>query len=358
MTQRLMVTNLVQATASVLSASSAAVSNPVTWVQDQLRSKRWRSEVGWNIVASFNDRLDFYDGSTRVASLTVGNYASGDDLATEIQTRMNAVSSSCTVSYSTTTKKFTIARSGTLQLRWQSGSNADRSIGEDIGFDVSANDTGSSSYVADDESYRSREWVKVDLGSALAVKVGAAVDHNAGAAGAVTLQGNASDSWSSPTVDEALGGDDDLRAEYIAQQTLRYWRLVLNGVSVDVGYTELGVWFLGSYTEPTVCDAIGRTRHYEQLSTLQMSPSGSHFRDERAQRAVWSMSWSELEDADRIAIHDALFAVPRGKCFFFGWDDTDATDMFYVFLADTFSQALTSHLYHDVSIPVLAEALP
>ena len=365
MAQRLMVTNRIAAAAAVLTASSEDASTPRAWAQDQLRSKAWRSKLGWNIRAGENDKLDFTEGSTgdATATLTAGNYATGALMATQIQTQMDAAATdnTYTVTYSSSTKKFTIARAtgtDTIGLEWLTGANTATSVGLDLGFVVSADDTGATSYVSDSAAYKSREWLKVDLGSALAVASGLVINHNLGASGTITLQGNATDAWTSPTVDEALGGDADIRADYFTEQSLRWWRLLIDDVQTNTaGYSEVGVWFAGPYTEPTVCYSIGMVKRYEQLSRVAVGISGSHFRDEGAQRPVWSMRWTELLAADRTALQAALFAVPRGKTFFFGFDSTDATDTEYVWLVEGFSEELTTALAYDIPVPVLSGAL-
>jgi len=365
MAQRLMVTNRVPAAAAVLTASSEDASTPRAWVQDQLRSKAWRSKVGWNIRAAENDDLDFTEGTSgdATASLTAGNYATGALLAAEIETQMDtaATDNTYTVSYSSSTKKFTIARdtgSATIGLEWSTGANAATSVGDDLGFDTAADDTGATSYEGDATAYKTREWLKVDLGSALAVSTGVVINHNLGATGTITLQGNASDAWTSPTVAEALAGDADIRADYFTEQSLRWWRLLIDDVQTNTaGYSEVGVWYAGPYVEPTVCYSIGMVKRYEQLSRVAVAISGAHFRDEGAQRPVWSMRWAELESADQAALQAALFAVPRGKAFFFGFDSTDASDTEYVWLAEGFSEELTTALAYDIPLPVLAGAL-
>jgi len=55
-----------------------------------------------------------------------------------------------TVTYSDTTGKFTIASDGvTLSLLWNTGTNTATTIGSDLGFTVSADDTGATSYTSD-----------------------------------------------------------------------------------------------------------------------------------------------------------------------------------------------------------------
>ena len=192
---RLAVDNLFTAAASTRSVSDADSSAPLDNLLDQLRSKAWRTESGWTIVASFNDRLDFYDGSNRTANLTPGNYSTGSALAAEIQTAMNAVSSNCTCSYSGTTYHFTIGRtSGTLHLRWNSGSNKARSICVDLGFFDSSDQSGSSSYESSLTVFQSRHWIKVDLGSSAPdVSTVVVLDHNLGANGVMEIAGNPTD---------------------------------------------------------------------------------------------------------------------------------------------------------------------
>lgn len=365
MAQRIMVTNRIMAAAAALSASSEQTSAPKTWAKDQLRSKAWRSKLGWNIRASENDKLDFTEGVTgdATATLTAGNYSTGALMAAEIQTQMDAAATdnTYTVTYSSSTKKFAIARatgSATIGLEWSTGANAATSVGLDLGFDTSADDTGATSYEADNAAYKSREWLKADLGSALAVSCGIAINHNLGASGTITLQGNATDAWSSPTVDEAMAGDADIRIDYFTQQSLRYWRLFVDDVSSNTnGYSEVGIWFAGPYTEPTVCYAIGFTKSWEQLSEVSVAIGGAHFQDERAQRPVWSLRWAELEEADRSALSAALQLAPRGTSFFFTFDSATPAETEYVWLADGFQEELTSSLYHDVPVPVLAGAL-
>jgi len=363
MAQRLMVTNRVAAAAAVLTASSEDSSTPRAWVQDQLRSKAWRSLLDWNIRAGENDKLDFSEGLSgpATATLTAGNYATGALLATEITIQMDAVATDNLYLVIYSSSKFTILRktgTATIDLKWSTGANAATSVGLDIGFDTSADDTGATSYEGDNAAYKSRAWLKVDLGSALAVAAGVVINHNLGTSGTITLQGNATDAWTSPTVDEELAGDSDIRAAYFTEQSLRWWRLVIDDVSSNTaGYSEVGVWFAGPYTEPTVCYSIGMIKRYDQLSRVSVAISGAHFQDEGPQRPVWSLIWAELESADRTALQAALFAVPRGKAFFFGFDSTDATDTEYVWLAEGFSEELTSALSYDIPIPVLSGAL-
>lgn len=101
--------------------------------------------LSWYPINSFNNILNFNDGTERVITITPGVY-SISTLITEIQNQMNASPSALvfTVSFNDITKKLTIAETGgptnfTLNL------NVNNSIHEIIGFDKT-NQSGSASY--------------------------------------------------------------------------------------------------------------------------------------------------------------------------------------------------------------------
>jgi len=357
---RLCVTNRIQAPATILTASSAATGSPVSRLKDQLRSKSWRSAVGWTIVAGQNDKIDFYrDSFTLVATIATGTYATGALLAAAIVTALEASDAGpiWACSYSGTTHKFTISADEVFTLLWLSGANTLTAPHKDLGFAVA--DTGSAtSQTGAAEVYQSRHWLKADLVTAAAVLSGIVVNHNSGTGGTYTLQGNATDVWSAPTVNQVLSGDAAIRIAYLATQTLRYWRLVIDDPGNALGYAEVGIWFAGPYTQPTVSYAIGFTKAWEELSEVTVAISGAHFQDEKARRPTWGLQWSEIVEADRAALAAAFALVPKGRCFFFSFDAvTTPTETEYGFLADGISEALTSGLYFNVDVPAFAGAL-
>jgi hypothetical protein len=104
------------------------------------------------ITASSNDAIDFNDGGGEEnATLTAKTYNNPHDLAREIASQMNALTTdTITVTYSNTTGKFTIASDGgTLSLLWNTGTNTATTSGASFGFSVAADDTGATSYVGD-----------------------------------------------------------------------------------------------------------------------------------------------------------------------------------------------------------------
>ncbi len=128
-TVRLAWNNVAALTGANLYASSQQSSFPVGAAKTSSQSSGWRSQIGWTVVAGFNDKLDFDEGgANRIATLTAGNYATGALFAAQVTTAMNAaaVDNTYLVTYSTTTHKFTIARATgatAVSLEWATGAS-------------------------------------------------------------------------------------------------------------------------------------------------------------------------------------------------------------------------------------------
>jgi len=106
----------------------------------------------FNVVTGLNDQIDFNEGSSNlIATIAAGNY-DASSLATQIKTQLDASGSNTyTVTYSEIMHNYTIASDGSsLSLLWSSvGNTRSEEFGKLVGFDISADDTGATSYVAD-----------------------------------------------------------------------------------------------------------------------------------------------------------------------------------------------------------------
>lgn len=103
-------------------------------------------------IDSTNKFLDLTDDTGTIAATVPEKvYKTPIELADALNASLNALSTEdYTVTYDSKTGKFTIASTSTvLSLLFDSGANAANSIGETLGFDVSADDTGSQSYTSD-----------------------------------------------------------------------------------------------------------------------------------------------------------------------------------------------------------------
>lgn len=242
-----------------------------------------------------------------------------------------------TYSGSYASSKPTLARAtgaATVALLWSTGSHKEASVAVDAGFSDAADDTGATSYTADEVAYQSRHWLKLDAGEAKAAQHGIALEHNAGTGGTFTLQGHTADLWDDPDVDEAMAGDADIRIKYLTASTSkRWWRLVIDDVQNEDGFCELGVWSVG----PIVQTAKQYSRTYSKravhYSAIVPGEQGAHYQQERQQGRAWDLSWRSVIESDKEILEAVELACPLGHCFFFSFDAVaDSTKTAYVSL--------------------------
>lgn len=101
-------------------------------------------------VTRDNYNLDFNEGGPELtAQLRVGSY-SATEYAQEMEDALNAVGAlEYTVTFNRTTRKITIAASGTFALLSFTGSHLGSSVWVMAGFSILANKTGAASYLGD-----------------------------------------------------------------------------------------------------------------------------------------------------------------------------------------------------------------
>jgi hypothetical protein len=126
------------------------------------------------VVDASSKFLDLTDDTgTLSVSVPEKIYKTPIELADALQTALNDASTeSYTVTYSNVSGKFTISSgSDVLDLLWDSGSNSANTIGSKLGFDVSADDTGSVSYTSDNaQSFASGIAPEYDAADAIIIK--------------------------------------------------------------------------------------------------------------------------------------------------------------------------------------------
>lgn len=328
---------------AVITASSAETAFPARRLRDPQPAAKWRSLTGWNIVAGFNDELDFTEGTTgdATATITAGNYETGAELATAVQTALNAAATdnTYTVTYSTSTFKFTIARnvgSDTFGLKWDTGSST-ASIGIDLGFDVSADDTGSTSYAADSVAHHSREFVMFQLGTASTGAFAAAMNHNFDSDATVTVMGNSSDSWASPGTSTALvaaTGELPIRSAFFTEATYAYWRIEIDDVQNVDGFSEFSLFHVSNFIEPAYDMRAQWSEDREELSEIGMADQGGTFVNLKPTRSAWKIVWPAISESEKSnSIDPWLNFVRAGRPFFWAPEpDSDTTFVRYVML--------------------------
>jgi len=278
-----------------------------------------------------------------------------------------AFTNTYTATYDTSTSKHVVARAtgaASLDLLHSTGKQAASSASKDLGYDVSADDTGATSYTADNATYHGREWVAVDLGSAQTFTACAVINHNSGAGGTYKLQ------WSAASVLAALTAPDSpspqtlsadssgaLRYAYPASQSKRFLVLMIEDVGNTSGYSDVGIWYVGAYRAPSFPYSENFSPSLAALSTAELALQGAKRSTRRQRRDDWPLEWLDLPDADRVLFEAFAAATPMLTNFFFAFDSTnDPTKIRYVYADTPIGLKYVPGLYWTVSFHIV-EAL-
>jgi hypothetical protein len=273
----------------------------------------------------------------RLTDYLVQKYALTNDTTTAA-----AWTNTYTCAYSSTTFKYTIARSaGALSFGfpWTLDAHEFRSMGTDIGFDVSADDTGATTYTGDNATYQSRHWVEMDLATtALTATMAAVLDHNSSTSGTYTIQAHTAPFWETgtPAYSATLAGDAVTRLLYFgADKIYRYWRVLVSDTTNIAGYNEFGILFLGPYTESDRGYAPGVTYPRIELSGVGAGDHGGPFFDDRPTINGFDLDMTHLSATDKSNFETMFSFVKNSRCFFFSRDAvTTPADTSYVFLPE------------------------
>ena len=102
------------------------------------------------VVDATNNKIDFNEGSTELtATVASGSYTATTLCAAMKAALEDAGALTFTVTFSTTTAKFTIAASGTFALLWNTGTHKLVDVHTMCGYSASADDTSAATYTAD-----------------------------------------------------------------------------------------------------------------------------------------------------------------------------------------------------------------
>jgi hypothetical protein len=308
---RILDSNYVFQTDTTLSATSTNPNFPLTNLRKYHRSKVWRS-AGYFVISTSNNKIDFKEssgGSELTATLTSGNYTVSQ-LETEIKDELEAVGADTyTVSYSEQTGLWTISSNGSfLSLLFSSGTNTANSVGSTLGFNADC--TGSLSYSGSEVALHTEEAVVIDCSVTSQVDSFAIVfdplnemplTQNA----QLRLQANATNTWSSPSVDVALSIDFDRNVVthfFSSTQSYRYWRVKVVDPNNPELCVELPKIILSKATQLTQSPEIGFKHTIEDQSTVTRTPYGHEYYDVYPLRRSMDFSFAMLSETDLIEL--------------------------------------------------------
>lgn len=328
-------------------AATSQVSARAAW-----QSRKWVNlDAGaalalnrWLIVAGVNDKIDFARGGTKVATVAAGIYESGQALAAAIQAALEAADPTqvWSVFWPGFGNIFVIDNNtpNNFDLLTLTGANAATAMWDEIGFDRTADHTGSSQYFGDNSA----------LGSPLGGQTRALIlGHSVSDSGAARLDGHtatfigvglgSTGVFSTPLARDP--GGSNLRVAQFDVTGLRYWRLIADDTlggspTSSRGWVEIGVLFIGATLDLTgIAPELSDAR--DELSAINYAVEGAHAVVRRGTRRILELRVHRIEDADKLELEAFAAEVRIGGAFFFVLDSADPFGVRYVFLAEGFT---------------------
>ena len=120
--------------------------------------------------------------------------------------------------------------------------------------------------------------IVVDLGESLTATAFFLANHNLTSSATITIEGNATDSWTTPSYSNSITYSADIIQELFATQTYRYWRVVISDATNTDTFIKFGNIFLGTYLSITN-SSHNITVNDIDTTTETVSQSGQRYRD-------------------------------------------------------------------------------
>lgn len=312
---KLITYNYAQLPETNITYSSQDVNFPASNLSHQFRSKQWRSKSTGNyVIDATNNKINFTEGGSELtATITSGTYNS-TTLAAEIKTQLDSVGASnvYTVSKSETTGLWTIAATGAFNLLNNTGTNQSVScLKLCCGF-ANSDRTGGSTYTGPNIALHTEEWVVFDtitteeIDSVVLLwpkEDGITLSTDA----VITIQANATNTWSSPSVSQVLTIDNtyEIASHYFTtDQSYRYWRVKIVDKANANLYVNVGVIVLGK-SEAIDNPDNGFTFTISDTSRQYVTDFGNSYTDEYPTFAQLDIQHSLLDYTDAQVIESA-----------------------------------------------------
>ena len=165
-------------------------------------------------------------------------------------------------------------------------------------------------------------WVKIDTTSGIDVSAAAIAGHNLTNGATIKIQGNDTDSWTSPTVDETLAWNAGVITGFFTEDNLRYWRFLITDAANPDGYIEIGRLFLGTYLQmPPVEPGVDIPRATTSRSVHSIT--GQTYSDKGIQYRIPAFSFPLINETQRSGIDSMWAEVENTKpVFLLIWENS------------------------------------
>lgn len=226
---RFMTNNYAELISASITKSSELASFPLSNAINKFRSLVWKPSGHFEITTA-NHELYINDGAPKTVSITVGDYDTPDDLATQIQTDLNAASANWTVAYNVVAGdySFKISNVGSVTLVLSSTTNA---IWDTIGYTTSSDLTGTA-FTADQQRNHTDEYCIFDMGTSAEMTFFAAICplsqvFSISNDATITLEASNLNQWTAPPLTVSLSRTDSGIFEFmdnLDDTSYRFWK--------------------------------------------------------------------------------------------------------------------------------------
>jgi hypothetical protein len=185
----------------------------------------------------------------------------------------------------------------------------------------------------------------------------ALLGHNIAAAATIKFQGNDTDSWGSPSLDETITYRAEDMYKKFTEVSHVYWRVA---ITTTVAAPKIGELVVGVSAAPAGMTAWEYSRADEMLQAVHETDYGQKwaYNLNSVPRKRWELSWRNASATTMTAI-DTLFAAVLGSMYPFAFvPDTSATDVYYVRFdggVKRTARAVGSTTYYDIDISLIEE---
>jgi len=311
--------------------STSLTGFPFEYASNSIRGLYWIPRGNFHITLNNNDKIYIDDGALKTITIDADEYT-GTELALEIQTELNVLSSGWTCTYSNTTYKFTISHgTATHELII---SNQLESMWNDIGFTGLIDLDLSIARLSDEIRIHNYEYVTFDVGYnadglffALIGPKGSPFGFSQNAV--ITIQGNSINDFSAPPFSVEADYSDEGIYKFFDDQTTysyRYWRILIDDKTNPNGPNALNIshLFLGNYTTFTTrnLNQVFSLNYLDQ-SNVQSSINGGRFFNERPLIRSVTGSGLDLMSNDQVKeIKNLIKRLGITRSFYFSADPT------------------------------------
>jgi len=169
------------------------------------------------------------------------------------------------------------------------------------------------------------EWIKFSFTGAVSVSCVCILDNNISSSATITLEGNATDVWTSPSFSQSITTSDLFDGIYLktfTTQSYQYWRLWIDDASNPDTYIQVSQVFLGTYTTfPGMNPGLIVGPNSNSIATK--SPSGQLYGDRRIQSQGAEINFTDVSNTNKIAVQTFTTAVDVTECFIMCiWEDS------------------------------------